>query len=388
MNFTKTSQDNKGSNLTSSEGTRVIAAPRPRDGTSPITHTDARYAKNIPTARYHPDITENTPEPPKHRYSPDKTRQGRGKAMVPPSRPTQVKEGSVVPPSRPTQVKEGSVVPPSRPTQVKENSVVSLPRPEALPLGLGQKMEKVVVEAVELQTRGQRENPSWFAWRQNRITASVAHRLAHSHFVAGKSQTPPASYLDAITGRSPNFKTRAMTWGIEREAEAVRRYQSLKSKALGRALTVQECGLFIDPQRPWLAGSPDGIVVDQRSGEHLLCLEVKCPYKHRMNTVSQACREDRAFCLTLQGGDEAQVKYCLKPDHSYYTQIQCQLAVTGLTQADLVVFTLKETAIVPVTFDPAFWDTTVAKLEKFYTDALLPYIRDNGLNIPAMQPEE
>lgn len=67
--------------------------------------------------------------------------------------------------------------------------------------------------------------------------------------------------------------------------------------------------------------------------------------------------------------------YCLKTSHSYYTQIQCQLAVTGLQQADLVVFTLKETAVVPVTFDPDLWAQTVSKLEVFYRDAVLPHVR-------------
>ncbi|KAK6295857.1 hypothetical protein J4Q44_G00335700 [Coregonus suidteri] len=368
---------NKGSTLTPSDGSGDSAGwsatvKTPGSGTTRATAsqtrgagaktTDTRYAKkNIPTVRYHPDISEKKPEAHQHSHSPVKCSQVRGKP----------------------------VVSPPRTNQVGGSSMVSPPRPEALPLGLGQKMEGGVVEAVELQTRGQRENPSWFSWRKNRITASVAHRLAHSRFVTGQSQTPPASYLAAITGCGPNIKTRAMTWGIEREAEAVRRYQSLKSKALGRVVRVQECGLFIDPQHPWLAGSPDGIVEDQRTGQRLLCLEVKCPYKHRQNTVAQACREDPAFCLTIQdqGEEVGQVRYHLKPDHSYYTQIQCQLAVTGLTQADLVVFTLKETAIIPVTFDPAFWDDTLAKLEMFYTDAVLPYVRDR-LDIPAMRPEK
>uniref|UniRef100_A0AAZ3SX73 YqaJ viral recombinase domain-containing protein n=1 Tax=Oncorhynchus tshawytscha TaxID=74940 RepID=A0AAZ3SX73_ONCTS len=349
---------NKGSTLNPSNGsgdsgTSRATASQAREAEA---NTDIRYAKkNIPTVRYHPDIAQKRPEAHQHSHSPDKSSQVRGKP----------------------------VVSPPRTNQIGGSSMVSPLRPKALPLGLCQKVE---VEAVELQTRGQRENPSWFSWRQNRITASVAHRLAHSRFVTGQSTTPPASYLAAITGRGTNVKTRAMTWGIKREAEAVQRYQSLKSKALGRAVRVQECGLFIDPQRPWLAGSPDGIVEDQRTGQRLLCLEVKCPYKHRQNTVAQACREDPAFCLTIQdqGEEGGQVRYHLKPDHSYFTQIQCQLAVTGLTQADLVVFTLKETAIVPVTFDPVFWDETLAKLEMFYTDAVLPYIRD----VLDMRPEE
>ncbi|XP_052377885.1 uncharacterized protein LOC118376543 isoform X3 [Oncorhynchus keta] len=438
---------NKGSTLTPSDGSGDSAGwsatvKTPASGTTRATAsqargagaktTDTRYAKkNIPTVRYHPDIIiEKNPEAHQHSHSPVKSSQVRGKPLVSPPRTNQVGGSSMVSPPRTNQVGGSSVVSPPRTNQVGESSVVSPPRtnqvggssvvspprtnqvggssvvspprtnqvggssvvspprPEAMPLGLGQKMEGGVVEAVELQTRGQRENPSWFAWRRNRITASIAHSLAHSRFVTGQSQTPPASYLAAITGRGTNFKTRAMNWGIEREAEAVRRYQSLKSKALGRAVRVQECGLFIDPKRPWLAGSPDGIVEDQRTGQRLLCLEVKCPYKHRLNTVAQACREDPAFCLTIQDLGVGQVRYHLKPDHTYYTQIQCQLAVTGLTQADLVVFTLKETAIIPVTFDPTFWDDTLVKLEMFYTDAVLPYVRDNGLDVPAMRPEE
>ncbi|XP_029964542.1 uncharacterized protein LOC115400671 [Salarias fasciatus] len=232
---------------------------------------------------------------------------------------------------------------------------------------------------VEVLTRGQRTNPKWFAWRQNRITASVAHRIAHSRFAKGTSQTPPSSYLAAITGGGPTVQTRAMSWGVQMEAEAVRRYQKLKTAALGRPVSVQDCGLFIDARRSWLAASPDGIVTDGGSGQWLLCLEVKCPYKHRQRRVEDACRDDPAFCLQILDQDGRRPgeppAYRLKTSHSYFTQIQVQLAVTGLQRADLVVFTLKETAVVPVTFDPELWEETVSRLEKFYRDAVLPLIR-------------
>ncbi|XP_029922423.1 uncharacterized protein LOC115369863 [Myripristis murdjan] len=261
-------------------------------------------------------------------------------------------------------------------------------RPEDAPPCLGGTLKQEVVEEVELQTRGQRENPAWFAWRHNRITASNAHRIANCRFVSGTSQTPPTSYLAAITGDGPRVQTRAMTWGIQQEAQAVRRYQVLKSKALGRAVTVRECGLFIDARRPWLAGSPDGIVTDRRTGQSLLCLEVKCPYKHRHGTVEEACRADRAFCLEIEEERRPGTPlYRLKPSHSYFTQIQCQLAVSGLRHADLVVFTLRETAIVPVTFDPDFWAETVARLEVFYRDAVLPHLGERRPRGPAGEPE-
>ncbi|CAN9511258.1 unnamed protein product [Ophioblennius macclurei] len=231
-------------------------------------------------------------------------------------------------------------------------------------------LDKSVVKQVEILTRGQRTNPHWFAWRNYRITASVAHRIAHSRFAKGTSHTPPSSYLAAITGGGPRVQTRAMSWGVQKEAEAVKSYQKLKTAALGRSVSVQECGLFIDVQRSWLAASPDGIVTDSDSGQWLLCLEVKCPYKHRERRVEDACKIDPAFCLQIQDPDrrgpgEPPV-YQLKTSHSYFTQIQVQLAVTGLQQADLVVFTLKETAVVPVAFDPKLWEETVSRLETFY----------------------
>lgn len=259
------------------------------------------------------------------------------------------------------------------------------PLPADIPLGVDVTVDRQVTEAVEVITRGQSKNPAWFTWRHNRITASNAHRVAHSHFANRRSSVPPQSYLASITGGGSNVRTRAMTWGVENEAVAVRSYCRLKSMQLGRDIQVQKCGLFIDPQRPWLAASPDGIVLDER---RRLCLEVKCPYKHRERTVRQACLEDRAFCLELEeaaGGDRPQ--YRLKTSHSYYTQIQCQLAVMGLQRADLVVFTLKETAIVPVTFNPQFWDETLNKLERFYRDGVLPLLRKERIGPPVIRPE-
>lgn len=94
-----------------------------------------------------------------------------------------------------------------------------------------------------------------------------------------------------------------MSWGVHNEKKAVSRYQEWKSASLRRTVSVQECGLFIDPKRHWLAASPDGIVTDKRTGERLLCLEVKCPYKHRDRRVEDACREDPMFCLEIREQD-------------------------------------------------------------------------------------
>ncbi|XP_068440804.1 uncharacterized protein [Clinocottus analis] len=331
----------------------------------------------IPKVRYHPSIQTPTPAArptpatsrPPHTGTGSKAVQKNQDSdktpLVNPGPAVRARRGA----QKPLQRAASDLVPDGAPL-----------RPDQVHLGLGLRVDRRVVEDVEVLTRGQSLNQEWFAWRKNRITASVAHRLAHCNFVKGKTRTPPRSYLKAITGQDQRVQTRAMAWGIQTEATAVRSYQKMKSEVLGRPIVVQDCGLFLDAQRPWLAASPDGIVTDSRTGQWLLCLEVKCPYKHRDRRVEDACRDDRAFCLQLQDGQPP--SYRLKTSHSYYTQVQVQLAVLGLQQADLVVFTLKETAIVPVTFDPELWAETLSRLETFYKDAVLPHLR--GMRGPGM----
>ncbi|XP_069069049.1 uncharacterized protein [Pleurodeles waltl] len=224
------------------------------------------------------------------------------------------------------------------------------------------------IHDIEIETRGQRDNPKWHEWRENRITASVAHKIANSKFVNGKSSEVPQSYLKAVVNQSPNIQTPAMSWGIRNEKRAVQEYEHLKSRNHSRGVKVEDCGLFIHPEKNWLAASPDGIVKDNSTGKPVGLLEVKCPYKHKDNTIRDACK-DGNFCLT-QDGDS----YALKKDHPYYTQVQTQMATTGLKKTDFVVYTKKETAIAPVEFDAKFWEATEPKLEKFYTDAVVPHM--------------
>ncbi|XP_061861734.1 uncharacterized protein LOC133626438 [Colius striatus] len=221
---------------------------------------------------------------------------------------------------------------------------------------------------VEKETRGQRTNPKWYEWRENRITASVAPKIANSKFANGKTSEVPQSYLKAVVGSSPQVQTPAMSWGVRNEKAAVRAYEQLKSRAVGKPVRVEECGLFIHPDKEWLAASPDGIITEEATGKALGLLEVKCPYKHRNKTVSEACK-DKDFCLEVDRGS-----YTLKKNHAYFTQVQCQLAAAGLQHADFVVHTTKETAVVPVEFDSQFWGQTVPKLEKFYTQAVIPHL--------------
>ncbi|KAK2530921.1 nucleolar and coiled-body phosphoprotein 1 [Columba livia] len=233
-------------------------------------------------------------------------------------------------------------------------------------------LESQDIPWVEKETRGQRSNPKWYEWRENRITASVAPRIANSKFANGKTSKVPQSYLKAVVSSSPRVQTPAMSWGLRNEKVAVQAYEQLKSREVGSPVRVEDCGLFIDREKNWIAASPDGIIKEVATGKTLGLLEVKCPYKHRNRTVREACK-DKDFCLEVNGDS-----YALKRDHAYFTQVQCQLAAAGFQRADFVVHTTKETAVVPVEFDAEFWEQTVPKLEKFYTEAVIPHLEEKA----------
>ncbi|XP_048362702.1 translation initiation factor IF-2-like [Sphaerodactylus townsendi] len=237
------------------------------------------------------------------------------------------------------------------------------------------------VAEIESKTRGQRTNPEWYKWRENRITASMAPKIANSNFANGRSSEVPQSYLKNVVNSRSGVVTPAMSWGLQNEKKAIQAYKEIKSSKSNKPLTVDDCGLYIDKEKSWLAASPDGIVREARTGKQLAVLEVKCPYKHRDKTVTDACK-DKNFCLEKEGDS-----YMLKKSHPYYTQVQCQMGVTGLKKADFVVHTNKETAVAPVDFDPVFWDATEPKLEKFYKDAVVPYLEQNQ-NAAAWAKEE
>ncbi|XP_042195107.1 uncharacterized protein LOC103191470 [Callorhinchus milii] len=253
-----------------------------------------------------------------------------------------------------------------------KHEVPKQPGHPSLPLKAN--ISKQEAAQVEKDTRGQRQNPAWFEWRANRITASIAHKVSHCNFVNGKSDEVPQSYLKSIVGSGSCLRTAAMKWGIENETVAINKYKEIKSKEMKQQIQVKDCGLFIDPQRSWLGASPDGVVIDPKTGEDLALLEVKCPYKHRKHTIDKAC-EDPMFCLGKKGG-----QYFLKEKHAYFTQVQCQLAVAELRKADFVVYTERETVVVPVDFDAPFWEETRPKLEQFYMEAVVPHLeRENGI---------
>lgn len=132
-----------------------------------------------------------------------------------------------------------------------------------------------------------------------------------------------------------------------------------------KAIKMRPCGLVVDISLPWLAASPDGIVMDPKHGRG--CLEVKCPLSCEAITVQEACRKLTAFCLIEQKGI-----INLSKLHSYFYQVQTQMHVTN---CDFVVWSpVGALFIERIEYDSVFMKRAILKAEKFYFDQFLPAV--------------
>ena len=120
----------------------------------------------------------------------------------------------------------------------------------------------------------------------------------------------------------------AIHWGISNESVALETYEMHTNN------TIHNCGVFISLEHPFLAASPDGIALSQSGSQFIV--EVNCPYKHRNNSIADACK-DKDFCLEKTDSNS----YRLKRGHDYYYQVTGQLAITGADFCDFVVWTFQ-----------------------------------------------
>ena len=99
----------------------------------------------------------------------------------------------------------------------------------------------------------------------------------------------PPSLIKTLLGDYGISHTAALQWGCDHESDAIQQYMLLSGSQ------VEECGVFLSEQFPYLATSPDGIV-SLRDGKFGV-VEVKCLYKHHKKTIEEACK-DSSFCLS------------------------------------------------------------------------------------------
>jgi len=225
---------------------------------------------------------------------------------------------------------------------------------------------------IERATRGQGKNPEWRKERRERLTASNFGRVA--------KMRPTTSCQNTVVSilypdRLDNMQ--AIKYGKENEACAISELNTILDRE--GLPQVEECGLFVDIWKGFLAASPDGMV-----GKDGL-VEVKCPLRCADLSALELARKDSSFCL--KEVEEGVLR--LKKNHNYYYQIQGQLHIASRSVCYFMVWSPRGSHMEVIEYDADFWEDLEEILENFYRNCLLPEIVDPRAprGLPLREPE-
>ena len=230
------------------------------------------------------------------------------------------------------------------------------------------KLPTAEIRRIERETRDQSRSSLWFSVRKYRITASYFGEIFRR-----LPSTPPHHLVLRVIDPKP-FNCAATEWGKTHEACALEQYRKYYHSRGNPDLVTSSAGFAISEDHPFLGASPDGYVYDPSALQSFGLVEVKCPYKYRGYAPIEACLNADFFCelVTQSSGDQA---FQLKRSHSYYCQVQGQMAITGRAWCDFVVFTSKGIAIERIGFDKLFWENELLpKLVDFFDNCLAPEV--------------
>ena len=232
------------------------------------------------------------------------------------------------------------------------------------------------VTDLEKQTRGQSSCTLWHQSHAGRITASNFGRVCKCTWFKHRDISRIQSLLkDLITPTRFNHPPAPIKWGVDCEPKAAACYVEVQGAHGNGDIEIHECGLFLHPLHKFKGATPDRLVTDPNSFPPEGLLEIKCPWKFRDCTITDACR-DSSFCCELQSSTAH-----LKTTHVYYYQVQGQLAITGRSWCDFVVYTTKDIHVERIFFDSNFWSSVEVRLTEFYLTCLLPqFVHSKGID--------
>lgn len=195
---------------------------------------------------------------------------------------------------------------------------------------------------------------SWNRERLLRITGSRCYSL----FTYSRNKNPNWQERSLKYFHPKPFSSQSTAQGILSEADARRKYESVQS------VTVNQCGLVISINNPWLAYSPDGIVFEDNKPSRLL--EIKCPVAGKKATAAEILPGTKF--LTMSEG-----KFTLRKKHAYYGQIQMGMALLNLQETDLVIYAPFDDSIeiIPIPFDENFAKDMLYSLKRVYFDCMV-----------------
>ncbi|PIK43254.1 hypothetical protein BSL78_19892 [Apostichopus japonicus] len=209
---------------------------------------------------------------------------------------------------------------------------------------------------------------SWKFFKERKL------RLTASNFgkVNKRVKEPTESFFKAVFCSRNLGSIRSVSHGQANEKTARNVYAKECAKQI-KNFRVFESGLLVNPDMPHLGATPDGKVYDPSMEEWFGLLEIKCPLVQKELSLEEAVSSKGFY---LKKGHTNMYSLMKNHPHGYYDQVQGQLAISGLSGCDFVVYLSDshEMAVIRILFDEEYWNSLLSKLNNFYVKSL-PFIR-------------
>lgn len=147
----------------------------------------------------------------------------------------------------------------------------------------------------------------------------------------------------------------AVKHGRKYEIHAVRKFEELCNK------TTTSCGSFISLKKPFLASSPDRLLLEK------FCVEVKNPY----SAFNKAITPENVPYLKINENGTLVLNLDNPVGRAYFTQCQGQLYCTDREVCFFVVYTVVDCYVIEIEREDIFLDNVVDMLEEYYNDYYL-----------------
>lgn len=223
---------------------------------------------------------------------------------------------------------------------------------------------------IQKSTVQQALSADWRKERKFRLTASNFGR------VLSRKREPTEPFMNNIFECPDISNVQSVRHGKQNETLARTIYCRKMQKKVHRLCCVYESGLVVNPTYPYLGATPDGKVFDPTEENCFGLLEIKCPYTWRNSSFLQACQDNKFYCQCVDG------LVRLKREHNtgYYAQVQGQLALSGLSWCDFVVYLTgsRSMNVERIYFNSLYWrDTVLPKMRDFYEKHCIKYLSNH-----------
>jgi hypothetical protein len=199
----------------------------------------------------------------------------------------------------------------------------------------------------------QREScDEWLSIRDDMVTASNFHNV-----LTKRKDTDCRELIRNIVKPRDISNLVAVKYGITHEKVAIEKLQT----KMPDLFLKHDLGLWQHEKYPWLGATPDGLIYNKNKpvNQQWGTLEVKCPFHCRDTTPDNA---KNVF-------DKKTGK--IKKSHSYYTQIQGQMACVGVSWGIMVIWSPHGIYVEEILYDATQWDKSLKKLDCFWSNAFM-----------------